>query len=966
MLQILRRWFGRLCSRLFDRSPGSLPSHLWRLLLTGLVTLPAIATTPLVSTYKPAVDAYPHYYSITQAADRRIYIGGENEVLRFDGTRWSRIAVPGPIHSIASDGDRIWVGAFNAFGYITRQADGSETFVDISASFADRLGARAIGEMWGLVVRPEGIYFRALRDLFLVDRDGKPKDYWFHAGRFGVLQAWNDQLYLQWRGIGMKRLNGRTFETIAGTEKAGEGLILAMYALDAEHALLQFSDSRFRLWGPRGIEPFVPAVDAGARQASYRRGLPLADGNLLLPSADGKLGLLDPRTRRLRTMELGSSFLSNVLLDRDNSLWVLGLNQISRINWPASWMQYGERDGVVGGIYRFKRIGGWLYAMTVDGMLRAPASGDDARFVRAPWGTDSAWDIVEDGDALLVATQFHLRILQGGVMRPVGPNDLYPRMIVPSRHSQDRMWIATAWGIASIERSRGKGGGSWQLTSQVNDLQNEVFDLIESDTDPRELWLALHSRGIVRLTMSADFKRIERRTAPDLPAPPQSTERRLSRLGNALIASAPGNLAAWDGTRFSVDALPPSLKGLLPLLGPDETVSLKTAPDGTQWAQTFRSIFRSTPQGVWRKEEVSAFAQGPFVDLSLGNAGDVLVASTAAIFRRAGDAPPSASTAPRLDLQRITVSRPGHDPSPLPLDTPAVVGPGHVNVQFDLSLSDFTHAAHPRFQTRLIGFDEDWGQWRDDAQASYPRLPPGRYRFEARALDSLGRQHDIPAFDLVVQPHWYENRSIWVVVMVLAAAGLAYSVVLVARWRTRRLDALVKSRTLALEEANLRLQNLASRDGLTGVYNRRKFDQVLQAALQDGIERGRPVAMLLIDVDHFKEYNDRHGHLAGDEVLKAAGQLLSSYNDAADSYAARYGGEEFVVLLCGVSAESAMLVADTIRTRIKALPHGVSVSIGVAAADPTRRESGVELIARADGALYLAKNGGRDRSVLAG
>ena len=169
-----------------------------------------------------------------------------------------------------------------------------------------------------------------------------------------------------------------------------------------------------------------------------------------------------------------------------------------------------------------------------------------------------------------------------------------------------------------------------------------------------------------------------------------------------------------------------------------------------------------------------------------------------------------------------------------------------------------------------------------------------------------------------------------------------------ARARPRRTSRRrCSERTHQLEEANARLDRLAVTDGLTGLYNHRYFHEQLQQAVERSLRSGTPVALLMIDVDHFKKYNDRHGHPAGDEALRTVSRIISEDRRTVD-VVARYGGEEFAIVLHDVTREGAIEVADKIRARVAAAPiaqrrqaaaRALTVSIGVAAVPRrTRRQ----------------------------
>jgi diguanylate cyclase (GGDEF)-like protein len=173
------------------------------------------------------------------------------------------------------------------------------------------------------------------------------------------------------------------------------------------------------------------------------------------------------------------------------------------------------------------------------------------------------------------------------------------------------------------------------------------------------------------------------------------------------------------------------------------------------------------------------------------------------------------------------------------------------------------------------------------------------------------------------------------------------------------------------KEAQLALERLVMLDGLTGIANRRCFDQTLHKELEHARRDRYPLALLLIDIDLFKRYNDTYGHPAGDECLKRVAGVLSSEVRAYD-LAARYGGEEFAVILPNQTLQGAANVAERIRAAVEqsavsgsTLPGAaISVSIGVTVGCSNDPISPEQLLSQADAALYLAKERGRNRAVL--
>lgn len=203
-------------------------------------------------------------------------------------------------------------------------------------------------------------------------------------------------------------------------------------------------------------------------------------------------------------------------------------------------------------------------------------------------------------------------------------------------------------------------------------------------------------------------------------------------------------------------------------------------------------------------------------------------------------------------------------------------------------------------------------------------------------------------------------------------------VVLSAKIRAlQRLDGMRrKLRELSdeLSTANRRLEQVSLLDGLTGLANRRHFDNSLALRMADARRRKEPLSLMLCDVDNFKPYNDQYGHVAGDECLRKIAGVLAGCCQRATDLAARYGGEEFVLVLPDTTAAGAQNVSECARQALAALaiPHAgsptsgiVTFSAGIGVFGPESDQVPESFIARADEALYRAKNTGRNRTVTA-
>jgi diguanylate cyclase (GGDEF)-like protein len=281
------------------------------------------------------------------------------------------------------------------------------------------------------------------------------------------------------------------------------------------------------------------------------------------------------------------------------------------------------------------------------------------------------------------------------------------------------------------------------------------------------------------------------------------------------------------------------------------------------------------------------------------------------------------------------------------------------------------------FRYRLVGANPAWTET-SQRELQFAQLAPGAYRLELEAQDGNSAWSGHRAeFPFVILTPWYWSWWFIGLCMLFPLAGAAAVVRMrmrSAQHRLRELALLVEEKTLDLRRANEDLQRLSSTDPLTGLANRRLFDQTLEMECERLRRSGTAVSLLMVDVDHFKALNDSQGHQYGDECLIRVAAELARVPQRRTDLAARYGGEEFAVILPATSATDAEQLAETIRLAIADLrfPHPASpvapfltVSVGVATATLDGWSTPEELLAAADEALYSAKRNGRNRVVAA-
>ncbi len=309
----------------------------------------------------------------------------------------------------------------------------------------------------------------------------------------------------------------------------------------------------------------------------------------------------------------------------------------------------------------------------------------------------------------------------------------------------------------------------------------------------------------------------------------------------------------------------------------------------------------------------------------------------------------------------------------LPLGRPLRLGPGRTDLEIHYAALSLLIPKRVRYKYRLQGFDDRWINAGNRRTAYYTKVPPGRYVFRVIACNNDGVWNDKGAtVRILVKPHLFQMRWLQILLgLLVAAAAVGAYRLRVRRLKARqvRLAQLVKERTRQLEEANQKLADLSFIDGLTGLANRRCFDDTLNREWRRSAREGTALALLMIDIDRFKLYNDAFGHVTGDDALKSIAHAIQQVLHRPQDVAARYGGEEFAVILPQTLLSGARVVAERARTAVERLelrhaPQAgiprLTISVGVASVLPTQEIPCSALVEAADKALYLAKKTGRN------
>lgn len=333
----------------------------------------------------------------------------------------------------------------------------------------------------------------------------------------------------------------------------------------------------------------------------------------------------------------------------------------------------------------------------------------------------------------------------------------------------------------------------------------------------------------------------------------------------------------------------------------------------------------------------------------------------------------------------VTIESALVDRKPSPDLNRVTLQPGQSDLDLNYTAPSSFKAEHVQFRYMMHGLDKHWVEAGGRRSVNYSHLPVGNYTFQVIAANSDGVWNETGVrLDVEVQPFFYQTRW-FLVASILSGIAIAVGIgalrVRVLKANTRHLEALVAAKTVdlvehaqQLEAANRKLEALATLDGLTNIANHRRFKEFLAQEWQRSQRRQTPIALLLLDIDFFKQFNDTYGHQQGDACLKRVAGTLAATVGRSTDLCARYGGEEFAIVLTDTNLEGAGRVAESVRSAVEglAIPHSgskaaehVTLSIGAAITTAKRNAIADDLIAAADKLLYEAKHAGRNRCVIA-
>jgi diguanylate cyclase (GGDEF)-like protein len=918
---------------------------------------------PLITVYPPETHkAGPQTFDITQDARGVLHFGNLHGLVTYDGAWWELHKLPNeqvPL-SLATDASgRIALGLLNDLGYLARDAKGSYKYHSLLGTLpADQ---RQVGDVRSICATSAGFLFVAEKSLVLWNTGAAKRIASFTAEE-APRGCSSDGADVLLRGPkGLHRFDVRSLRVSPlGFDKR----VLQILRRADKTVIAVTRDEGLFIIADGTATPFAPAVKEWLEGKLVSGGARLHDGRLVVTTHQHGLVILSASGEVEQIIAAGSglpdAILSEAFVDREGALWLAMEGPIVRIDVTAPVTVFDARGGVRGGVGDVAQFDGKLYTATTHGLFEIDALGNAKRVEPMEEG---AWRLlVVDSELLVGTTKGVYRIRPGGALEHIikMERELYDMYRSPTDPS--RIWIAFGDGVGSIRREN----GTWTFEGLVRGIHHEsnsvverkgvlwcgtVFNGILQVLDPRGAKPRVREFGTNEMNVyevggrpvfvraTGEVVQIGRtgKLEPDarlghLKAPRGFFVLDEDARGNVWINSTPPRVfeRRADGT-YAAEGRP-----LVSVTAAD-IQNIRAQPDGTVWFASDKGLFRYDPAG---SAEVFAAQPQPLIRRVVQGEKDVLFGGAIAARQL-------------VQLKHNF---------------------GRIRIEF----APASYRAGVEYQYRLDPIDEAWSEWTAQPFIDYTTLAANDYTFRLRARGAGSAPSAEASWPFAVLSPWYTTRwayGLWILL------GVAI-VLLVIRVRTsalqrqaERLRANVAEKTAELQEtvklleaANAQLETLSLEDDLTGIANRRYFERTLADEWNRARRHEQSLALILLDLDHFKDLNDRRGHPAGDDCLRKVGAFLAESVRRSGEVVARYGGEEFAILLPGIDGDVAIRVAETLRDGIErlAIPYGngtvrrVTASCGVAAMHPAPEASSDVLVASADRALYAAKHSGRN------
>ncbi|MCB1586628.1 MAG: GGDEF domain-containing protein [Xanthomonadales bacterium] len=922
-------------------------------------SLAKIVGIPPYQTLKIPFSKEAQYFDMTVDEQGVLYVSYGQGVRIYNGAQWIDVEIKGGefIRSVTQVDSVVYFGGKGFFGYITKDEYGDYGYQLIKEDFS------STDDIWSITDCHGRIFLGSLHHIFRYEPKSKSIREWSFDSRISGYGCVNDEMLFHHRDTNriLKYDNENWIDT--NLNLISEKVVYEILQTGSNSAFLLADSDNWQVIRDWKIVDFevgnqVPNLDNYVSIAS------IGEDQFVLGSNNGLLTFVNLTLGETETFQLTNEWISKII-NTDSGLLVLAEYEVFLLEWPTNLRVQGKESGIASNL---KNIYDWnhrQYILSSSGVFLKDEEQtlyQHKVYKRLDWTNKEAWDLFVLSDEKAILAESHKLFMVEYPDKITEISDtIYPRNFLPSEFHENLVFVTTEFDIRALSLK------DIDFLSQYKIFDSRVTSLIELNSntllgsnDVNEVFVLnlIEKDGTFELHHS-------QQTLINIGLKTNSqSQYKFFKVGNEIFANNDDEFLQFSNGRFVKETsfqFDDAIKK-------DDIESIKETKQGIKFGYTTSDFFIQEASGEWKVVELRNYLRDSINFVKEIN-NEIKILSSGVVITYV-DVPIGLENKANkvINLNAVRYKN-NYQSTALSLRSAEIFGfeQGSGNISFDYSVSD---VADKKFEYSylLSGLDEKWSDYDKNTHLTFSRLPANDYVLKIRARKNE-EIIESEIYQFKVFPHWYLTTSAKIIWVALSFFTLLALIKLLVRMKEKKYQSqrdymqdVIKVRTEELRLANEKLTKVANEDALTGLYNRYFLDKYITEITSKEIHR---LSVLLLDMDYFKKYNDKHGHVAGDKLLMRFASVIAAYVKSESGVAARYGGEEFVIIYVDKDLEFATKQALHISKAIEDKDNNVSVSIGIAVTDKKEclkhSDDIYNLIDNADKALYQAKAEGRNR-----
>lgn len=754
--------------------------------------------------------AQPQNWSIIEDKRGVVYVANQGGLLEFDGASWRKISLPNvSVRSLAlSSSGTVFTGGTDEIGFLAPGPGGTLQY----RSLVHRLDInhKNFGTVWGTHAAADGIYFRSSKFLFRF-HSGDIK-VWKTSEIFNASVMCRGTFFLQRKKTGLMQIVNNALEISPGGEIFAAMKISMMAPYDDKTILVGTRYNGIYLYDGEHAVPFATGADEYLKEKQLYHGIRLRSGDIALATLRGGLVVIGANGQLKQIFGKGSGLQDDnvkfVFQDSHGTLWLALQKGIAKIEYDSPFSIYNKQSNLPGMVLSVTRHGpgGKLYAGTTEGIFYLPDGGSDT-FSLVPGVSAMCPSLLSAGDALLAATGEGILQITGDAVREVSPKS--STVLVRSKQNPGRTWGGTSFGLVSIVREKRNRRWQWREEHRFNEVTQKINTIVE-DVEGN-LWLGTLTKGVLHVRF------------------PQT-----GKIGEPVVAGYDTTHGLPDGAIHVFTAaghvmFASPAKGLF-RFNPETGVFTPDNTLGKEFADGSRGVFRLAEdmQGnIWLHSmamNIQAIPQPgmtyhlnktPFLRIPVSQVNAIYPDTECNVTWFAGN-----NGLIRCDttvektylhdfsaiIRKVTASgKPvfgGYADENAQLPAPVLEYRDRRTIGFQFAAPFSEAGEETKYRHLLEGYEDEWSNWSRETRKNYFNLDSGTYRFRVRAKNVYENPGREAVFRFKILPPWYKSWwAYWI--YVFGFIVLVYGIV---RWRSRKLQQIIRQRTKEIEGKNRLLE----------------------------------------------------------------------------------------------------------------------------------------------------------------